>query len=209
MFKYIEVKRDPDHPSPLKIELDYLHCVYFEATMTTITIDIDCSSENHFPSQSIFCEICCSEEIPPEYQTICPKGHTFCITCAGMMAQRQITNYQKTLPCMSMEEECQAEFTEEEAKKFLNQILFKRWKELQIELFAKELGIEEPLEFCPFCDFYRVILEPNKSKIFICGNQECKKWSCRECKTEDHLPLTCEGEFFFYTKTFRWYHSGS
>lgn len=162
----------------------------------TDRIIIDWTEKDVLPNEPIFCEICCYEDIMPEDQTICPKGHTFCKICAAMMAQRQITNFQASLPCMSMEG-CEEEFQEEEVKGFLNEVLYKRWKELQIEKYAKELGIEEPLDFCPFCDFYRVIIEPNDSQIFICGFEDCQARSCRKCKAEDHSPLTCKGEYLY------------
>lgn len=82
-------------------------------------IIIDWTEKDVLLNEPIFCEICCTEGFKPEDQTKCAKGHAFCKTCAAMMAQRQITNFQTSLPCMSMNE-CEAEFDEEEAAKFLN-----------------------------------------------------------------------------------------
>ena len=45
---------------------------------------------------------------------------------------------------------------------------------------------------CPFCD-YGAILEDENDKEFRCQNKECEKVSCRACRVESHIPLSCEG----------------
>ncbi|PWN37653.1 uncharacterized protein FA14DRAFT_176940 [Meira miltonrushii] len=154
-------------------------------------IIVDWNEKDFSASEPIYCEICCTEDVKPEDQTKCAEGHIFCKTCAGNMAQVQINNFQVSLPCMSMKG-CEAEFEEEEAKAFLTEVLYKKWKELYIEKFAKDLGIKEALEFCPFCDFNRVSFHITEVHTFICENRSCGKWSCLKCKEEDHSPLSCE-----------------
>ena len=110
--------------------------------------------------------------------------------CASNMAQRQVINFQTSLPCMM--EGCKEEYLEE-AKKFLGEVLYKKCRILFIEKFAKELGIKDAIEFCPFCDFNRVAIIISEAKTFLCENPNCEKWSCRDCKEEDHSPLSCEG----------------
>ena len=45
---------------------------------------------------------------------------------------------------------------------------------------------------CPFCDF-GAIVENDDDKEFRCQNKECQIVSCRKCRVESHIPLSCEG----------------
>jgi len=47
---------------------------------------------------------------------------------------------------------------------------------------------------CPFCD-YGAIMENENDKEFRCQNNECQIVSCRICRAESHIPLSCEGIF--------------
>ena len=50
-------------------------------------------------------------------------------------------------------------------------------------------GLED-LEKCPACSFATII--PDKGmKVLVCGNPECGKETCRECREESHMPLAC------------------
>lgn len=135
---------------------------------------MDCIEKEAPPGEPICCEICCFEDIEPEDHPKCALGHTFCKICARNMAQRQIINSETSLPCMSMDG-CEEEFEEEEAKKFLSEVLYKKWRILFIEKFAKELGIKDTIEFCPFCDFNRVAISISEAQTFICGSPNCGK----------------------------------
>ena len=44
---------------------------------------------------------------------------------------------------------------------------------------------------CPFCDF-GAIVENENDKEFRCQNKECQIISCRLCRLESHIPLSCE-----------------
>lgn len=53
-------------------------------------------------------------------------------------------------------------------------------------------GIQGELEECPFCDSMAVCLPPEVDREYRCNAPECEKISCRLCKLETHLPLSCE-----------------
>ena len=50
-------------------------------------------------------------------------------------------------------------------------------------------GLED-LEKCPACNYATVIQDPG-IKVLVCGNPECGKETCRECREESHMPLAC------------------
>lgn len=50
-------------------------------------------------------------------------------------------------------------------------------------------GLED-LEKCPACSFATIIPDPGV-KVLVCGNPECGKETCRECREESHMPLAC------------------
>ena len=55
------------------------------------------------------------------------------------------------------------------------------------ELFAA--GVEG-LAYCPKCGWINVC-DPN-DKLFRCGNPDCLKETCRQCKGDNHIPQRCE-----------------
>ena len=50
-------------------------------------------------------------------------------------------------------------------------------------------GLED-LEKCPACN-YATIIPDAGVKVLVCGNPECGKETCRECREESHTPLAC------------------
>lgn len=144
-------------------------------------------------NSTIFCEICCTEDVQPEDQSKCMKGHVFCSTCAKRMAELQILQDKANLPCLSSKN-CEAEFGYEEAKKFLPKNLYDIWQDLSFKELMKILDINK--ELCPFCDYTCILTGAYDFGIFMCGNRQCGKWSCRTCRSEDHTPLTCQRKFY-------------
>lgn len=143
-------------------------------------------------NSTIFCEICCSEDVCPEDQARCMVGHTFCTTCAKTMAEQQIVRQKAFLPCLSSDD-CTAQFSRDEARRFLSEEMFDIWQGLAFNELRKELEIN--LELCDFCDYKCVMTGEYDFGIFMCGNPKCGKWSCRTCRKEDHTPLTCQREY--------------
>ena len=66
------------------------------------------------------------------------------------------------------------------------------FKKLQQKRQLEEVeaaGLED-LEKCPACSFATII--PDRGvKVLVCGNPECGKETCRECREESHMPLAC------------------
>ncbi|TEB21385.1 hypothetical protein FA13DRAFT_132246 [Coprinellus micaceus] len=70
---------------------------------------------------------------------------------------------------------------------------FSLYERLKQQKELKEAALEG-LEVCPFCD-WGCVLEASKEEypIFLCGNWECAKSSCRLCRKETHAQRTCLG----------------
>ena len=62
-------------------------------------------------------------------------------------------------------------------------------KGLELVEEVEAAGLED-LEKCPACNYATVIQDPG-IKVLVCGNPECGKETCRECKEESHMPLAC------------------
>lgn len=50
----------------------------------------------------------------------------------------------------------------------------------------------DDLTSCPFCDFAAICAPVEEDREFRCANPDCEKVSCRLCKHETHIPLSCE-----------------
>ena len=83
---------------------------------------------------------------------------------------------------------CPALFDDSELKRVLKPSLFELYEKLRSEK-AIEAAELEGLETCPFCP-YALVIENEHERLFRCGNEECMKVSCRQCKKPDHLPRT-------------------
>ncbi|GAA5953620.1 hypothetical protein JCM3765_006919 [Sporobolomyces pararoseus] len=133
---------------------------------------------------------CCFDNVALANTVTCAKDHIFCKECAFRNASHRIGDQQYTLPCMT---ECDALFPPAKYKDWLPEKLRATLERLQAE---KELemafeGVEGFVK-CPFCPF-AMYIENENERLFTCLNkEECGKVSCRKCKKEGHVPLTCE-----------------
>ncbi|GAA6060626.1 hypothetical protein JCM10212_006377 [Sporobolomyces blumeae] len=133
---------------------------------------------------------CCYDEVAPENTTKCEEGHTFCTSCAIRNAEHQIGAMKYRLPCMTT---CSAAFAPASYKKWMPDKLRETLERLETEKTV-EMAFEgvEGFEKCPFCPFACFIENENERLIRCLRGEECGKVSCRKCKKEDHLPMTCE-----------------
>ncbi|XP_044269959.1 E3 ubiquitin-protein ligase RNF216-like [Tribolium madens] len=131
------------------------------------------------------CLCCFDEELIPEECLFCDKNCSFCKNCVKLGAEHVIGEGRTKFPCLA---DCPSEFNYSVLKMVLHDKVFKRLcQRKQIEEI-KSANIDG-LETCPFCDFSMVPKEGDK--IFKCGNIECMKESCRECRHVAHIPLKC------------------
>ncbi|PWN34742.1 uncharacterized protein FA14DRAFT_178140 [Meira miltonrushii] len=152
-------------------------------------VDSD-STVNADEDSSADCPICCNEDIPPDDLTKCIVGHRFCKSCARRLAETEIGLQRTKFQCMHMEG-CEATFSESEIKRFLDEKTFQLWSRMRTNEEVKSAKIDG-LEACPFCFYAHIIYPEDRDKPFFCGNHECGKWSCLDCKKLSHEGKTCE-----------------
>ena len=86
---------------------------------------------------------------------------------------------------------CKSEFMAEEMNRFMTD----KTQALRDKLSSADalrIASIEGFVTCPFCDF-GAILENENDKEFRCQNKDCQIISCRLCRAESHIPLSCEG----------------
>ena len=118
------------------------------------------------------------------------EPHFFCLECAESNAKNEIGNSRYKLTCMDGSG-CKASFDREQKQRFLNAKSFETLERIQQQAELKLAGLPN-LEDCPFCDYSAICLPVDVDKEFRCEDPKCEKISCRLCRLESHLPLTCE-----------------
>ena len=71
---------------------------------------------------------------------------------------------------------------EEAVKKALPSALFNKLQQKRQLEEVEAAGLED-LEKCPACSYATIIPDP-AVKVLVCGNPECGKETCRECREE-------------------------
>jgi TRIAD3 protein (E3 ubiquitin-protein ligase RNF216) len=119
----------------------------------------------------------------------CTAGHPFCRECVKNYVADRVGNRQFQLDCMSTDG-CDAQLVPAEVRQFVPPktitLLDKIQQEKELELAG--LG---GLEKCPFCVEYAVIIDNPDERLFRCEKLDCLKVSCRLCKKEGHLGISC------------------
>ena len=135
---------------------------------------------------------CCWEEAPQNRMVSCDAelAHSFCYRCARSLAETQIGLSRSDLTCMSSSG-CTAGFARNQKRLFLDEKLLVALERIEIEASLRMAGIEN-LETCPFCPYAAEYPPVSENKEFSCENQECSIVSCRLCREESHIPMTCE-----------------
>jgi E3 ubiquitin-protein ligase RNF216 len=134
--------------------------------------------------------------------TACTEGHLFCLDCAKRNAETTVGNGQYVFKCMDMSG-CKAEFPSHEIVRFVDEKVTALRDKLQAGEVLRVVPVPmlirliikasiEGFVTCPFCDYGAIIENPD-DKEFRCENKECSIVSCRLCREETHIPLSCEG----------------
>ncbi|BGP43945.1 hypothetical protein JCM10450v2_008157 [Rhodotorula kratochvilovae] len=133
---------------------------------------------------------CCFDEVALENTAACAEGHLFCKGCALANASDRIGRRQAVLPCMTAD--CTARFDPATYSSFLAPKMVDSLSALaqQKDLDEAFDGVEG-FEKCPFCPYACLVENPDE-RLFRCERTECRKVSCRKCRKEGHVPLTCE-----------------
>ncbi len=136
---------------------------------------------------------CCFGDAPLNRMVHCnadKDAHFFCYACARRMAETEIGHFKYELTCMSIDK-CQSGFSPDQRNLFLDEKLQFALERIELEANLRLAGIEN-LETCPFCPYAAEYPPVTENKEFRCQNQECELVSCRLCRRETHIPLTCE-----------------
>lgn len=144
------------------------------------------------------CECCFTGDVPQRMVQCC-EGHVFCVECISKHVSSKLgqdADAVLNLCCPSVTD-CAARFLVSQLRRALPEKLFDSYQ-IRLEKASLEVALErgsggEGLEQCPFCD-YVVVLETSTEEhhLFICRNPSCGKQSCRICRGEAHIPLSCE-----------------
>lgn len=135
---------------------------------------------------------CCFDSYAINKITHCDgdEPHFFCLECAERNAKNEIGNSRYKLTCMDGSG-CKASFSREQKQRFLDAKSLETIERIQQQAELRLAKLPNYIE-CPFCDFGAICPPVDVDKEFRCGNEKCEKISCRLCKLESHLPLTCE-----------------
>ncbi|GAA6058385.1 hypothetical protein JCM3770_006106 [Rhodotorula araucariae] len=133
---------------------------------------------------------CCYDEVALINTAACSEGHLFCKGCALSNASDRIGRRQAVLPCMAAD--CTARFVPAMYASFLVPKMVDSLSALaqQKDLDEAFHGVEG-FEKCPFCPYACLVENPDE-RLFRCERPECRKVTCRKCRKEGHVPLSCE-----------------
>ncbi|KAL8785456.1 MAG: hypothetical protein Q9195_008633 [Heterodermia aff. obscurata] len=136
------------------------------------------------------CGTCCDDY--PTYNFIhcdgdCP--HFLCFGCLQRYADTEIGNQRYKLNCLD-DSGCTGTYSRKERQRALNAKSFDTLERLQQQAELK-LANMAGLENCPFCDFAAICPPVQIDKEFRCRNPECEKISCRLCRKDSHIPMSC------------------
>ena len=135
---------------------------------------------------------CCVEELPLNRMVHCKATatHWFCRDCARRHAETAIGYQKHNFKCMSMDG-CDEGFSRDQIEIFLSPKSVVALDRLEMENSLRMSGIDN-LESCPFCPFAAECEPVEIDREFRCQNEECGMVSCRLCREETHIPLSCE-----------------
>lgn len=134
---------------------------------------------------------CCYETTPINKLTHCNGAelHVFCLECATSYAKNLIGDSRYDLRCMAGDD-CTAQFDREQKHRFLDASSLEALERIQQQAELRLADLPN-LSACPFCDFAAICPPIKVDKEFRCRNPECERVSCRLCKLDSHVPLTC------------------
>lgn len=118
--------------------------------------------------------------------------HAFCYSCINAYVRSQVGMMKHETKCVASTTACNATFTWPDLCAALEEGLSRKLEHLRQrdDIAAADI---EGLSECPFCDFKAICPPVEQDKEFRCANTPaCGKVSCRLCKRETHVPLTCK-----------------
>ncbi|KAF2094612.1 hypothetical protein NA57DRAFT_80411 [Rhizodiscina lignyota] len=143
---------------------------------------------------------CCYGDHPLNRMIACNNRdvesiHWLCYGCVKTYVETEIGLSRHNVVCFHVDG-CTASFRLSQLRLAVPLPTLERLEKLQQQddiRLAKEGGGLEGLEECPFCDFKADMEVPkDEDREFRCQTDGCGIVSCRFCKLETHVPLSCE-----------------
>ncbi|KAF7305009.1 hypothetical protein MKEN_01215900 [Mycena kentingensis (nom. inval.)] len=132
---------------------------------------------------------CCFSDYAFEKMIQCPEGHLFCTPCMTQYAETLLGSHDIRIICMD-QSGCKLAFPVDQLRRFLTPKLYALYERIRANKEVAAAGLED-IEECPFCDF-KLVIENDQEKLFVCRNDDCAAVTCRQCKQLDHLPKSCK-----------------
>ncbi|KAI5463512.1 hypothetical protein BGZ63DRAFT_352285, partial [Mariannaea sp. PMI_226] len=137
------------------------------------------------------CE-CCFGDFPTNRLVHCDAEtrHWFCYDCARRNAEAAVGLLKYELTCISTDG-CVGGFSRAQRPKFIDEKLKKALDQVEKNIILEQAGINN-LVNCPFCSFAAECPPVQVDREFRCQKPDCMLISCRLCRMETHIPLTCD-----------------
>lgn len=141
---------------------------------------------------------CCCTDYAMDRMINCnnpdPKAtHYLCYGCVKTHIETEIGLSRHKIECMHMDG-CTSSFSLSVLRKAVPAQSLLKLEKLQQQddiRLAMEAGGLEDLDECPFCDFKAICPPKEIDREFRCQSDHCGIVSCRLCKLETHIPLSC------------------
>lgn len=129
------------------------------------------------------CSICWEEFALPEKAFCTANGrHVFCVACVRKQYPGRLDQSGCDLGCL-MTRACQGKLD-------IDQFGRRRKEREEVERQIYEAGLEGFWK-CPFCDFGAICDSLEQQRWFTCGDEACRRQSCRLCQREAHPGEDC------------------
>ncbi|KAL6694144.1 hypothetical protein J3F84DRAFT_395823 [Trichoderma pleuroticola] len=115
----------------------------------------------------------------------------FCKQCPRKQAEEMVGQSRYRITCLSLGGSCSAPFSLTERAKFLDKGLTTALERIEQDAELRAANIEGLVQ-CPFCSFAAICVSEEENREFPCQNPDCLVVSCRLCRGESHVPISCE-----------------
>jgi len=133
------------------------------------------------------CQCCFDGDCLLTEVAMCEEGHMFCKDCIKRGSGVQIGDQKTQISCLT---DCGSTFPLAVLQANLAPTVFSRLLQRRQLEEVQAAGFEDLVQ-CPACNFATIMPDP-LDKIVHCQNPECGKETCRLCREDNHIPLTCD-----------------
>jgi TRIAD3 protein (E3 ubiquitin-protein ligase RNF216) len=137
---------------------------------------------------------CCFGDYPLNRMVHCDNessSHWFCRQCAKSTAEVEIGNAKYIVGCMHMGG-CSGSFSMDQKTQFLEQSAIVALERNEQRAMLRMAFPDGLLESCAFCSYSAEYPPMSENKEFRCESDDCKRITCRLCRKETHIPMSCE-----------------